>query len=105
MKEIIINTFKTIYESAPLKIIVDRLPNVAYHLILAAQLWFVTLSLYFSVIITTILLSILAGSVDFINYLVDFTIAYFYNGTFLGFVAWRIHLTIYAFFLLLTLDD
>lgn len=105
MKEIIIKTFNTIYESSPLKVIINILPEAAYHLVLAAQLWFITLSLYFSVVITAVFLSILAGSEDFINCLVDFTRAYFYDGTFLGFVAWRIHLTIYAFCVLLTFND
>ena len=105
MKETFIRIIRDVYELSNIKTVVGILPEATNHLIIAAQLWFITLSLYFSVIFTTSFLFILTGREDFLNSISDFTIAYFYDGMFLGFIAWRIHLAIYFFCLLLTFND
>lgn len=105
MKELILKILKDIYLASPLVTIVRILPDVITHLVLAAQLWLINLSLYLSIVASAIILSILVGRLDFLEYVLDFTRAYFYDGTFFNLVAWRIHLTIYLICLLLTFND
>lgn len=105
MKEIILKTLKDTYLASPLSDIIRILPDAVAHLVLAAKLWTINLSLYLSIIVSAIFLSILTSRVDFLEHILDFTRAYFYDGTFLDLVAWRIHLSIYLICLLLTFND
>lgn len=105
MKETFIKVLKDIYDASPISFIVRKLPDVASYLILAAQLWCINLSYYFSIILITVFLWILTGTNGLSDCILDFTRAYFYDGTLLDISAWRIHLTMYLFCLLMTFND
>jgi hypothetical protein len=105
MKEAILRTFKGMYDMSPLKVIVDALPEISTHLLIALQMWCIVFSVYLTAVILSIFLFILKGDLDVFNILWDFTKCFFYNGTFLEVIAWRIHLAFYFFCLLLTFTD
>jgi len=68
--------------------------NILSILIWSFKLYLLVLAPYLTVIITSVLLGILIG--DFPD-LISFTQNYFYNGQFLHFIAWRVHLTYFVF--------
>ena len=58
------------------------------------KMYLFVLAPYLATVCTVILASILFGNfIDVISTIPGFTIKYFYDGQFLGFLAWRIHLT------------
>jgi hypothetical protein len=105
MKEVTLRILNLCWDNSPLKIIYSSLPNILHRLIIAFQLWCLNLSLYFTMLVTVLFFCILTGEGGFITGSLEFTKAYFYNGYFLGFLAWRIHLSYFLFCILTTIRE
>ena len=77
-----------------------------YSLLLSCRLYLLILVPYLAMIFTAILLSILLGGfLNVIDNIPSFTIAYFYNGEVLNFVAWRVHLTWFIVCVLICINE
>lgn len=81
----------------------EILLDLGTRLIVAAHLWCIVLVPYLTLMFVIFIFSLLFGKLP--HGLWDFTRAYFYDGTWLYFTAWRIHLVIYIFCLIETFRD
>lgn len=96
MKELLLHTLKTMFP-IPLEDVKEFFSGSLTRLILAAHLWCITLGVYLIMIIMMILICFLFGKWDnFLKGILDFTRAYFYDGTFFYFLAWKLHLVFFC---------
>ena len=77
--------------------------DIGTRLFVAAHLWCIVLVPYLTMMFVTLILSLLFGVLP--HGLWDFTRAYFYDGTWFYFTAWRIHIVIYIMCLIETFRD
>lgn len=70
----------------------------------SCKLYCLTFAPYLAAVITGLFVSILFGG-DFMYGVIDFTVSYFYDGQFLGFTAWRAHLTWFVACILLSISE
>lgn len=92
MKEIFEALKKTYW--TPLVDNKDSLIEGFCYLILAFQVWCLNIVIPFSVLIIGILIFTLTGKWEL--HLWEFLRVYYWDGTFMGFTAWRVHLTLYV---------
>lgn len=72
----------------------------------SCRLYLLVLAPYLASVFSVILFSILFGGFfDVISNIPNFTVKFFYDGQFLDFVAWRVHLTWFVICFLINLNE
>ena len=100
MKNILIATFNSILEVLKRSLFIQS--EALYYLILALKLWCINLSIYFAAIVVIIFVAILKFDTGVFSDIGTLTRAYFYDGNFFGFLAYRVHLAFYFLCLIFT---
>lgn len=98
MKELFKNTF-SMWLNFPYK-------KFGHVLLWSCRLYLLILAPYLAMVFTVLLLSILLGGfLNVIDNIPSFTVAYFYNGEVLNFVAWRVYLTWFIVCILISINE
>lgn len=75
-------------------------------LLWSCKLYLLILAPFLTIVLTVALFSILFGGfMDAVLCLPDFTRAYFYDGQFLDFIAWRVHLNWFVVCVLICINE